>query len=79
MVYDVEAPAWSPGALGLNLVGMSLLRRLSKFEVRSERDRFAALNDPRRTGSNVADRCRDARTLNDFQLASLLFEGEPPK
>jgi len=36
MVYDVEAMVLSPGALGVNLVGMSLLRRLSKFEVRPD-------------------------------------------
>ena len=36
MVYDVEALVLSPGALGVNLVGMSLLRRLSKFEVRPD-------------------------------------------
>jgi aspartyl protease family protein len=33
-VYDVEALALGPGALSINLIGMSLLRRLSKFEVR---------------------------------------------
>jgi aspartyl protease family protein len=36
VVYDVEAMVLSPGALGVNLVGMSLLRRLSKFEVRPD-------------------------------------------
>ena len=34
IVYDVEALALAPGALSINLIGMSLLRRLSKVEVR---------------------------------------------
>jgi aspartyl protease family protein len=36
IVYDVEALVLSPGAVSTNLIGMSLLRRLSKFEVRPD-------------------------------------------
>jgi aspartyl protease family protein len=35
-VYDVEALVLTPGAVATNLIGMSLLRRLSKFEVRPD-------------------------------------------
>lgn len=36
VVYDVEALVLQAGALSTNLVGMSFLRRLSRFEVRSD-------------------------------------------
>ena len=36
VVYDVEALVLSPGALSVNLIGMSLLKRLYKFEVRPD-------------------------------------------
>lgn len=36
IVYDVEALVLSKGAVSTNLIGMSLLRRLSKFEVRPD-------------------------------------------
>jgi aspartyl protease family protein len=36
VVYDVEALVLTPGAVATNLIGMSLLRRLSKFEVRPD-------------------------------------------
>lgn len=36
VVYDVEAMVLRPGVLSTNLLGMSFLRRLSRFEVRSD-------------------------------------------
>ena len=36
VVYDVEAMILQPGALTTNLLGMSFLRRLSRFEVKSD-------------------------------------------
>jgi aspartyl protease family protein len=36
VVYDVEALVLAPGALSVNLIGMSLLKRLYKFEVRPD-------------------------------------------
>ncbi len=36
VIYDVEAIVLQPGALGTNLLGMSFLRRLSRFEVKSD-------------------------------------------
>jgi aspartyl protease family protein len=36
IVYDVEAMVLQPGALTTNLLGMSFLRRLSRFEVKSD-------------------------------------------
>ncbi len=41
-VSDVEALVTEPGALGVNLLGMSFLRRLARFEV---------------SGGAVAERC----------------------
>lgn len=36
IVYDVDALVLSQGAVSTNLIGMSLLRRLSRFEVRPD-------------------------------------------
>lgn len=36
VVFDVEAMILRPGVLSTNLLGMSFLRRLSRFEVRSD-------------------------------------------
>jgi aspartyl protease family protein len=36
VIYDVEAMVLKPGVLSTNLLGMSFLRRLSRFEVRSD-------------------------------------------
>jgi aspartyl protease family protein len=36
VVYDVEALVLAPGAVSTNLIGMSLLRRLSKFEIKPD-------------------------------------------
>ena len=36
VVYDVEAMVLKPGVLSTNLLGMSFLRRLTRFEVRSD-------------------------------------------
>jgi aspartyl protease family protein len=36
VVFDVEAMVLRPGVLSMNLLGMSFLRRLSRFEVRSD-------------------------------------------
>ena len=35
-VYDVEAIALGPQAVPINLIGMSLLRRLSRFEIKPD-------------------------------------------